>query len=53
MSNKNLKILVMFLYALILFFCRYAFNIFDDALTMLLLIVGLVIMMLMNKGSSK
>ncbi|UTH14613.1 hypothetical protein [Macrococcus equipercicus] len=48
MSHKNIKILVMFIYVLMLFFCRYAFELLDDAVTMLLLIIGLIIMLLLN-----
>lgn len=49
MSNYHLKILVLFIYALILFVCRYGLMIIDDKITILLLVAGFGAVALLNK----
>ncbi|MCE4957165.1 hypothetical protein [Macrococcoides caseolyticum] len=49
MTNQQIKILVLFLYALILFVCRYGLMIIDDKVTILLLIIGFVGVAFLNK----
>ncbi|QRN49806.1 hypothetical protein [Macrococcoides bohemicum] len=49
MSNYHIKILVLFIYAFILFICRYGLMIIDDKLTILLLVLGFGAVAILNK----
>lgn len=49
MSGYHLKILVLFIFALILFICRYGLMIIDDKFTILLLVLGFGSVALINK----
>lgn len=49
-SKHHLKLLVLFLYVLILFICRYGLMVIDDQITILLLIAGFVGIALLNKN---
>lgn len=49
MSNQGVKILVLFIFALILFICRYGLMIIDDKITILLLVAGFGLAGLFNR----